>query len=155
MKITQLVKKIFPQKTLAQAGIDLQKAIKDKNLDTVLKILLKYPNIDISNIDVQATNNYGETLLHLAARKENTQDLVEKLLSAEANVNAANKDGWTPLICAVFIDNLKVVEKLLSVESIKADAVTSDGNTALMIATRHGNKEIAQLISNKVKLSIS
>ncbi|KAK4076547.1 uncharacterized protein Triagg1_4150 [Trichoderma aggressivum f. europaeum] len=45
-------------------------------------------------------NNSGETLLHWAAAGKNI-DILRFLLSSGADVNAANDNGWTPLMCAV------------------------------------------------------
>lgn len=45
-------------------------------------------------------NNSGETLLHWAAAGKKI-DILRFLLSSGADVNAANDNGWTPLMCAV------------------------------------------------------
>ncbi|KAK1253048.1 hypothetical protein MKX08_004235 [Trichoderma sp. CBMAI-0020] len=45
-------------------------------------------------------NNSGETLLHWAAAGKKI-DILRVLLSSGADVNAANDNGWTPLMCAV------------------------------------------------------
>ncbi|ATY60169.1 ankyrin domain [Cordyceps militaris] len=56
------------------------------------------PDMDASIISLK--NNSGEALLHWAAAGKK-YDVVQYLLSAGADVNCANDNGWTPLLCAV------------------------------------------------------
>ncbi|KAM3501934.1 hypothetical protein MY11210_009224 [Beauveria gryllotalpidicola] len=56
------------------------------------------PDADASIVNLK--NSSGETLLHWAAAGKK-YDIVQCLLSAGANVNCANNNGWTPLLCAV------------------------------------------------------
>lgn len=52
--------------------------------------------IKILNIDVNFSDEEGDTLLHLAARKGNLK-LVQFLITRKANVNARNINNQTPL----------------------------------------------------------
>lgn len=53
-----------------------------------------------SNALNSVRNSSGETLLHWAAAGKKI-GIVRFLLSSDADVNAANEKGWTPLMCAL------------------------------------------------------
>ncbi|KFY01417.1 hypothetical protein O988_02753 [Pseudogymnoascus sp. VKM F-3808] len=61
--------------------------------------LYSHPGPDQDNL-LRSTNNNGETLLHFAAAGCRTE-VMEYLLSKGLDVNAANSNGWTPLMCAL------------------------------------------------------
>ena len=66
----------------------------------------------VSGNNIFHINNYGETLLHFAARSKNSQ-VVERLLSLGLDVNQQDYSGWTPLMDAVFYNNKEDVRILL------------------------------------------
>ncbi|KFY37054.1 hypothetical protein V495_07416 [Pseudogymnoascus sp. VKM F-4514 (FW-929)] len=61
--------------------------------------LYSHPEPDQDNL-LCSTNNNGETLLHFAAAGCRTE-VMEYLPSKGLDVNAANSNGWTPLMCAL------------------------------------------------------
>ncbi|HKY44235.1 MAG TPA: ankyrin repeat domain-containing protein [Pyrinomonadaceae bacterium] len=67
------------------------------------------------------------------------------LLAKDADVNAANQDGETPLIRAVRLANVDVIKALLAK---RADANRSDvfGDTAVTLAYNSDNAEIGKLL---------
>lgn len=86
--------------------------------------------------NVNQANNNGETPLHIMARHRGSFDCLELLIKHGANVNAQDKDGWTPLMDAVHHPQASMrwnmIEGLRSVSdtSIKNKA----GKTAYNIA---------------------
>ncbi|KAK4242722.1 ankyrin [Achaetomium macrosporum] len=80
--------------------------------------------------------SHDESLLHYAAAG-GREDNVEFLLSHGLDVNAANANGWTPLICALTRTNVKPsyphcsIASLLLQHGASAQAVTHEGWTAL------------------------
>jgi ankyrin repeat protein len=60
-------------------------------------------------------------------------DVVVALLAAGADVNAANRQGWTALFAAATVGAADVVEALLQAGAA-VDAAAQDGNTPLMNA---------------------
>ncbi|MDE6773884.1 MAG: ankyrin repeat domain-containing protein [Treponemataceae bacterium] len=86
----------------------------------------------IENAD--AKDAEGRTLLMKAARDANI-GMIENLLYSEANVNAADNDGWTALMFAArFSDSPRTVELLLNAGA-QAQAENNYGITALLLAT--------------------
>ncbi|EHK47190.1 putative ankyrin repeat protein, partial [Trichoderma atroviride IMI 206040] len=88
-------------------------------------------------------NNSGETLLHWAAAGKK-MDILRFLLSSGANVNAANDNGWTPLMCAVGIWGSRVVEHLQP-NGNKPPATAKD-RTPLHWAMFHGAAGLARVL---------
>lgn len=74
--------------------------------------LAKLTSLLDQGIPVDFTDAKGDSLLILAAYHEHTQ-LVELLLSREANMDALNDRGQTPLVCAVFRNNEEITKILL------------------------------------------
>lgn len=102
----------------------------------------------IENAD--AKDAEGRTLLMKAARDANI-GMIENLLYSEANVNAADHDGWTALMFAArFSDSPLTVELLLNAGA-KAQAENNYGITALLLATgfSRNTKIVSQLLEKR------
>ena len=63
------------------------------------------------------------------------------MLAVKADVNKANKDGLTPLMCVSINGRVEIV-KLLLAAGAKRDKITTDGRTALTWATERDHHEI-------------
>ena len=68
-------------------------------------------------------------------------ECVKALLAVKADVNKANKDGLTPLMCVSINGRVEIV-KLLLAAGAKRDKITTDGRTALTWATERDHHEI-------------
>ena len=53
----------------------------------------------VGRVDVNAKNDYLQTALHSSA-SNGWIDVIEELIAANADTNAKDKDGKTPLDCA-------------------------------------------------------
>ena len=105
--------------------------------------------------DVNSQNSYGQSPLHAVAfgsivyrppcnqckailcRNKETDQCVDLLLSAGADVNVRNVYGLTPLIAAAWICNVKCLDFLIRSGS-DVNAADNDGVTALMEAAGLG-----------------
>jgi len=76
---------------------------------------------------------------------DNSIDSVKLLISADANVNAKTKDGWTALMFAVLWKTPNTVKELLA-SGADVNAKTEKGMTPLKIATSKGFIEIAEFL---------
>jgi ankyrin repeat protein len=88
-----------------------------------------------SGLDVDASNQAGETALMLAALKGDLV-LCQQLLQRGA---AVNRPGWTPLHYAASGDEAKVVALLLE-RGASVDAESPNRTTPLMMAARYGSE---------------
>ena len=90
-------------------GIGLLLSCVRKNNNDILKQLLTLPAFDLNT-----TNIYGETALHIAC-VNNNKDSLKMLLDKCSNVLVNSKDnkGDTPLICAIKFGHREVLRILL------------------------------------------
>ncbi len=97
--------------------------------------------------DMDFTDDDGRTALHHASRGS-PLSVMQALAVAGANLAALAQDGWTPLIVAAANNHANIVAFLLQQPTVKAtiDAVTTDHETALSIASCEGRLSIVQLL---------
>ena len=82
----------------------------DDQLDEV-RSLLDSDGIQIND------DQYGCTLFYMAC--QNSQHNILRLLNQhDANINQADRDGWTPLIIMTYIGRVETVQLLLSFSTI-------------------------------------
>nr|UVF58849.1 ankyrin repeat protein E2 [synthetic construct] len=103
--------------------------------------------------DVNATDNWGDTPLHLAAVRGHLE-IVEVLLKAGADVNASDEMlGDTPLHLAAADDgHLEIVEVLLK-HGADVNAQDKFGKTPFDLAIDNGNEDIAEVLQKAAKLN--
>merc|ERR1712098_259948 len=99
--------------------------------------------LEEKNVEVNLTNEYGETALHYAA-EFGRDEMCAALLKKGANVNAKNKNGRTPLTVAV-LNNSAVCVKIISGKA-------ADPRGALEIAERKGFSELIEILKWKQKM---
>lgn len=90
----------------------------------------------------------SELELLLEAIDDGNKELVQFMIDKGAQVNAATKDGWTPLMEAADEGHMEIVELLLS-KGANVNATTKKGYTPLMVAVEEGHTSIAQLLIQK------
>ena len=127
----------------------------DQNLQTALHLagfyntsseILQYL-ID-QGIDVNDLDRLGQTALHEIVRHNNPA-AVQVLLQKQANVNASDFKGNSPLHLA---KDGKIAQLLINAQA-NINAQNIDGETPLMIAIRKGYKTVVQtLLQNNANL---
>lgn len=106
----------------------------------LVDILLK------AGTDVNVKNLGGLSALMLELNTEGNMYIVKMLLHAGADINARDNDDWTPLMYAVRSGNVDATMMLLDLDA-KLDLSTTDGKTALIIATeRRVKREITSVL---------
>lgn len=114
-------------------------AIDKKNCDLAIQEAKK------NNISLNTPiNAHGWTLLIYNAYRDNATNM-QKLITAGADVNAAENDGTTALMHSAGKGNLTTAQLLINAKA-KLNAVDKDGVTALMHSTYHGNLATTQLL---------
>lgn len=138
----------------------LEIAIRNNSLEQVQMLLHARANVN-------KRNEYKQTPLLLAVQMGHL-DIVKRLLSAGADVDAGKPDEWekgceyTPLIAAVANGNVEIVTVLIQAKanlnktciakkcmpsmSYKTSGYDSHPLTPLMVASLKGNKQIAKLL---------
>jgi ankyrin repeat protein len=89
----------------------------------------------------------GGTALIIASEFSDTsgKEIVEALISAGADLNIQNKDGYTALMTATFYHNQETVDALISAGA-DLNIQDEDGETALMLATKESNYSTADAL---------
>ncbi|MGC0372091.1 MAG: hypothetical protein DGJ47_000796 [Rickettsiaceae bacterium] len=140
--------------------------VKDSILHLAIKHNLTQAAIDLirynqipskqTKININATNLQGKTPLHYAISLGSNLKIIDKLISANCNVNTYSSSGETPLITAAKLNKTKIVESLLRHPQIKVnspsivhyDFILSDdplskvGCTSSVYAMKNNNKEM-------------
>ncbi|CAM9866395.1 unnamed protein product, partial [Scytosiphon promiscuus] len=93
-----------------------------------------------------STDKRGDSILHVACRLRHDR-LVEAILSRGADREALDKDGRSPLRLAVEHSNLSAVKALLSAGVDMDRRSSSDGCTALDVATIQAELEIVAALT--------
>lgn len=117
-------------------------AVKQNNAASLSELVAK--KCDVMGYKDQFT---GDVCLHVAANK-GRDEIVEILISHNAEVNYQNKIGQTALHCAAGYGYLKVVRRLLAAGANTA-LQDLDGNTAIDLAKNYANcPEMVELLSS-------
>lgn len=93
--------------------------------------------------NINLTTGFG-TIVMAAIVKKNTA-VLEKLIAAKADINAADDNGLTPLMLAVQFQQLETVALLLK-SGAKKDSKDKAGKTAFEYATESGNENLIKLL---------
>ena len=108
------------------------------------------------NCDVNSTNLDGQTALMFlcASRDTEAQDLQIQVLESEADIEATDKNGDTPLIYTARNRNASIgkemAELLFDFGNPKLEHVNNDGKSALEIATDLNNEEFVKFLLTKM-----
>ena len=105
------------------------------------------PTAEMLDAYAAAIEPDGTTPLHRAVRSGDGK-LVERLLRAGADVNAANRYGVTPLKLAAVNGDAAMLEELLDAGG-DANAAGVDGETLLMTAARSGHVDAARVLIDR------
>jgi len=82
---------------------------------------------------VNQQNVGGATALHMACREKNFE-IVKILVENEADVNAVDNEGWTPLMRGALAGDKDIVDLLL-VKGAQASSINSSGESTIIHAT--------------------
>jgi ankyrin repeat protein len=100
--------------------------------------------------DVNTTNRYSETPLHIATEVGDAK-MVAFLISAKANIHATEYHGHTPLFFAIDGGHIEIVKQLISagVDIFAIGHDTWNPTTPLHIAIKAGHMSIVKLLIEK------
>ena len=102
-------------------------------------------NTGVGNID-------GWTALHIAVHRQNLQaviallDQLKDFPKGPLNVNAMNKNCWTPIHFAAYLGRLEMVTRLLNAGAV-VDSLNSTTQTPLVLACERNHSEVAKVLA--------
>jgi len=112
-------------------------AIKDNDSSRLAHLLEQDPSL------VNAPGTNGNTLLNLAVSCRQP-DCVEALLAAGADINRANKYGWTPLHQAAYTNQGEIARRFIQEGGSLQLSARGDGGTPLVQALFWGHRDLAE-----------
>jgi ankyrin repeat protein len=95
--------------------------------------------------EVNAPQPDGTTALHWASRWDDVE-MANLLVTAGANVKAANRFGATPLSLACTNGSAAMIDKLLKAGEDPNAVISEMGDTALMLAARTGKPDAVKVL---------
>ena len=127
-----------------QSTLLLQKAVLSNCLHLMLRL------IETQECNINETNSFGETALHIACRTRH-KAIVKKLVEdRRCDLNAQNHWGDTALHLAVYsgTDVTENIQCMLHSERCNSNITNREGHTPLHIAVKKQNFETARVILN-------
>ncbi len=94
--------------------------------------------------DVNMQNKYGETLLHIAIRRDR-RAMVQKLIDSGADINRPDAPGWTPLMECV-MDDMPELCALLIAKGADTSIANTRGATAGMLVQKFGRQSMMGML---------
>lgn len=124
----------------------IHKATYNGRLDCV-QLLLQVPGINIELCEWA----YGQTALHVASGR-GLADIAKLLIQHQANVDALDRDGWSPLHNCCSKGYSAVVAVLLNYNA-RTDVLIYNRWTARSLAEDKGHHEVVNLLTNRPQLA--
>lgn len=135
--------KIETRKHISKSGVVLALATK-KNFVPIVRLLVE------AGVDVNYTDDQGETALHVAARfghEECAKALIQGSQTQKCALDVPEKTfGWTPLFIACVDGHLPIVQLLVDAGA-EVDRLDSSGWSAKEHAALRGHMKIAQALA--------
>jgi len=122
-------------------GNPIHDAVIKRNLLEVKRL------IEEEKVDPSTPSPSLKTPLHFATGR-NYPEIVEYLISKEANINAQDQNGETPLLVAAFYGHSDILNHLLKQREIKIDIPNTDLSTPLHKAAQKNRFMIIQALIN-------
>lgn len=99
--------------------------------------------------------NFGESLLHIAARDFNGEEMCDTLIQSGYNVNARDDFGHTPLFAAINVGNTYIAQLLLD-NKANVNHQSKDLDTPLIKAVVDNDYDMVKLlIENGAKVNMA
>ena len=100
----------------------------------------------INPTNINATNEEGETPLHITAANGHSKCLA-KLLDMKADINTkSHENGWVALHLAASVGHTETVKTLLAADGIRVNEKDNFGRTALLLAIIKGHTETVKAL---------
>ncbi|MEQ2194518.1 hypothetical protein XENOCAPTIV_030365, partial [Xenoophorus captivus] len=94
---------------------------------------------------INETDGQGRTPAHVACQ-HGQENVIRVLLSRNADVQIKGKNNWTALHFAAWQGHLGIVKLLVKQAGANVDSQTTDGRTALHLASQRGQYRVARIL---------
>ena len=133
-----LERKANSEAAMGTGSTALFDAARSRNLAVVRSLL-------DAGADVNTATKRRETVLAVAAM-QGSEDIVNLLLERGAEVNVRDERGYSPLMYAAYSEAMPagIVRTLLAKGADRS--ITGEGETALSLASKRGDNEVARLL---------
>lgn len=142
---------------LLERGADINNANHDNHW-SILMCAAAFDRLEIArrllarpDLDLHATDNAGNTALHLACVRGHTRMVKLLLEKPDIAVNLKNTKGQTPLTLAAFGGHADIVQALLLHPGVEINFVDRDRQTPLFWAVSAGHLDVARLLLADVR----
>ena len=136
---------------LIQAGAGLER--KNKHGKTPLFAAAEFNNINalrlliLAGANVNTPSNIGMSPCHINIRNADTPDALTMLINARGvDINAADRNGATPLHWAIHKEKNAFIELLLGAPTIDINKVDANGATPCYLAAHYGYTSALSLL---------
>ena len=116
--------------------------IKENNIDLIKEYLRKYNSVD----HILSHNDYRYRLIHIASAN-GKEDVVNMLISLNADINIIDKNGNTPIHLAAENGHVSIVNNLVN-QGANTETLNVNGETAMFPAVRSGNVGLLRTMYN-------
>jgi ankyrin repeat protein len=116
----------------------------DERLSEVALALLNNPKININY-----TNSKNNSAIFYAI-KQKLNSVFDKLINMKCDVSITNFSGNTPLMAAIFVNNLDYMEAIVNLGNFNPGQVNSIKDTALLMLCRKYDSNIELIEENKI-----
>lgn len=134
---------------------DLRDAAYRGDLKRIQALITSYPKLNLN-----AVNEYGESALYIACKRDQNTVAEFLLNKSEVNKNAATILGNSPMLIAAWRDNNEIARKLIE-NGADVNARTNanrqyhGGVSALDVAKERGNQMLVDLLKPLVENNLS
>ena len=111
--------------------------------------------IEKNQINVNARDNNGNTILHLFAENENIEMAKYLIEEKEMDVNEKNKDEDTVLHIFTKRGNIEMAKYLIEEKEMDVNEKNKDGDTILRIFAKKGNVEMAKYLIEEKGMDVN
>ncbi|KAJ5455246.1 hypothetical protein N7475_010367 [Penicillium sp. IBT 31633x] len=121
----------------------------EEGQEEIVELLLACERVGLEITDMHGTTPLG------AAVDKNRERIVRQLLSGhrQANPNARDENGQTPLFNAAFYGHIGIVKLLLNADGIDPQLGDTDGKTPLEVASEQGNEKVVEILQRYIASS--